>query len=149
MAAKLHIVILNKEEWVQLERAARSNKNSLRERVRARILLLADTVDSKGGLKDNEIAKRTGACEQTVQRVRKRFAQEGLKRATCRAGQKRRKARKLDGRAEAHLIALTCGAPPEGCKRWSLHLLAGRLVEAGFTNSLSHESVRQTLKKMG
>ena len=147
MAAKLHIVTLSKEERVQLGRAARSDKNSARERLRARILLLADTASPEGALKDSAIVKRTGACEQTVQQLRKRFALQGLKRATCHGEQKRRKARKLDGRAEAHLVALTCAAPPQGRKRWSLHLLAGRLIETGFVDSVSHESVRQTLKK--
>jgi hypothetical protein len=54
----------------------------------------------------------------------------------------------LDGDAEAHLVALVCGAPPQGRNRWSLHLLADRLVQAGYVDAVSHETVRQTLKKM-
>ncbi len=69
-------------------------------------------------------------------------------KAVRRAEQKRRKARRLDGRAEAHLVALTCSAPPEDRKRWSLHLLGRKLVAAEVVDTVSHETVRQTLKKI-
>jgi hypothetical protein len=72
----------------------------------------------------------------------------GLTGALHHAEQKRRKARRLDGRAEAHLVALTCSAPPDERKRWSLHLLAGKLVAAEVVDTVSHETVRQTLKKI-
>ena len=144
MSAKQHFVCLNEEERQQVERAVRSNKNSPRERRRARILLAAS--NSAGGT-DAQVAVRVGASALTVWRVRKRFAEGGLKRALHHGEQKRRKARKLDGRAEAHLVALTCSAPPEDRKRWSLHLLGRRLVAAEVVASVSHETVRQTLKK--
>ena len=141
MPAKKHVVTLSKEQRLELERAARSNKRSLRERQRARILLA--TAD---GADDAAIASRVGVHLNTVANVRRRFVAAGTK-AVRRAAQKRRKARRLDGRAEAHLVALTCTAPPEERKRWSLHLLADRLIAAQVVDTVSHETVRQTLKK--
>lgn len=145
MSAKQHLIRLSTEERPQVERAARSNKNSPRERMRARILLGAS---DGAACTDKQIAAQVGACLNTVARVRRRFAAGGLGRALHHAEQKRRKARKLDGRAEAHLVALTCSAPPEERKRWSLHLLGRRLVAAEVVDSVSHETVRQTLKKI-
>jgi transposase len=137
MSGKMHLVILEAEE-----RAARSNKRSIRERQRARILLAA-----AAGQSDPAIAQALRVHVNTVANVRRRFAAAGPKAAVHRVEQPNRKARRLDGRAEAHLVALVCGAPPEGRKRWSLHLLAGRLVQAGYVEAVSHETVRQTFKK--
>ena len=142
MPAKKHAVTLTKEQRLELERAARSNKRPLRERQRARILLAAAS-----GASDAAIAQSMGVHANTVANVRRRFVTAGTK-AVRRAEQKRRKARRLDGRAEAHLVALTCSAPPPERKRWSLHLLAGKLVAAEVVDTVSHETVRQTLKKM-
>ena len=145
MSAKLHFVRLDDEERLQVERAVRSNKNSPRERLRARILLAAS---DPAGFTDKQLAAQVGASTLTVWRVRKRFAESGLPRALHHAEQTRRKARRLDGRAEVHLVALVCSAPPDERKRWSLHLLAGKLVAAEVVDTVSRETVRQTLKKM-
>ena len=118
MAAKQHLICLPAEERLPAERAARSNKNSPRERLRARILLAASDGTPRT---DKQIAAQVGACLNPVARVRRRFALRGLAGALHHAEQKRRKARKLDGRAEAPLVALTCSTPPEDRKRWSLH----------------------------
>ena len=83
----------------------------------------------------------------TVAGVRRRFARGAGVGLVRRAEQRKRKARRLDGRAEAHLVALACGAPPEGRKRWTLELLAGRLRLSEHLDTLSAETVRQTLKK--
>ena len=88
-----------------------------------------------------------GVCLLTVQQARRRFAQDGLEAAVFRKEQATRKARILDGKAEAFLIATTCSAPPDGHARWSLHLLQDKVVQAGYCTSVSHETVRQTLKK--
>ena len=141
MPAKKHVVILDEEARLSLERAARSNKRSLRERQRARSLLAAAS-----GADDASIAQAVGVHLNTVAGVRRRFVTAGIK-SVCHAEQKQRKARRLDGRAEAHLVALTCSTPPQERKRWSLHLLAGKLVEAQVVDTVSHETVRQTLKK--
>ena len=145
MAAKQHLIRLTPEERQQVERTVRSNKHSPRERMRARVLL---TASDDAERTDKQIAVQVGACLNTVARVRRRFAEGGLARALQHTEQKRRKARKLDGRAEAHLVALTCSAPPEDRKRWSLHLLGRKLVAAEVVESVSHETVRQTLKKI-
>ena len=147
MSAKQHHVELSAEQRSQVEKIARSNKASIRERVRARILLAVDEAQPGGGQIDADAARAAGSNAVTVAYVRQRFVQRSLEAALYHREQVRRKPRKLDGAAEAHLVALVCGAPPEGRKRWSLHLLADQLVAAGFCEDLSHETVRQTLKK--
>jgi hypothetical protein len=82
-----------------------------------------------------------------VERVRRRFVEQGLEAALIRKPQQNRIARKIDGKAEAHLIAAACGKPPEGRKRWTLQLLADRLVELEMVDAISSETVRRTLKK--
>lgn len=147
MSAKKHIVTLTPQQREQLEIVARSYKHSARERTRARILLLADTHQPTGSLADAAISEQTGACTLTVWRVRQRFAAHSCD-AVTRKEQQTRKARVLDGRAEAFLVATTCSAPPDGQKRWSLHLLQDKVIQAGYCPSVSHETIRQTLKKM-
>ncbi len=122
-------------------------KRPLRERTRARILLLADTAAPEGAHKDTDISKTLHTCTLTVGRIRRRFCQEGQEAAFKHKPQQNRKQRVLDGEAEAHLIALTCSTPPQGHKRWSLHLLQNRLIEERIVDTVSHETVRQTLKK--
>lgn len=109
---------------------------------RAQILLKADD-----GWRDAEIASALDTGHSTVERIRQRFVEGGLSHAlneNARPGQKRR----LDGRAEAHLIALVCSERPDGQARWSMRLLADKLVALEVVDSVSHETVRQTLKKM-
>ena len=149
MPARKYHVVLGAEEQLALEKAARSNKRSLLERQRARILLA-----SARGQSDAAVAQAVGVCLNTGANVRRRFVQAARQkqgagtRTVRRAVQKRRKARKRDGHAEAHLVALACSAPPRGRKTWSLHLLAGKLVEMRVVDSVTGETVRQTLKKM-
>lgn len=143
MPAKKYVVTLRQEERLSLERAARSNKRSGLERQRARILLSA-----ADGKDDAAIARLAGVCVNTVANVRRRFCQGAGVKSVRRAEQTRRKERCLDGVAEAHLIALVCAGPPEGRKVWTMNLLAGRLMEARVVDSVTGETVRQTLKKM-
>ena len=82
-----------------------------------------------------------------VQRVRRRFAEAGLAATLARKRPERAYERRLDGRQEAHLVALACSAPPEGRARWTLRLLAGELVRLEVVEAVSHATVRQTLKK--
>lgn len=108
---------------------------------RAQILLKAGD-----GLRDEEIIQALSVSHSTVERTRRRFVEGGLERALNedpRPGQKR----KLDGRGEAHLIALTCSQRPDSQARWSVRLLAEKLVEMGVVEHICHETVRQTLKK--
>ena len=148
MPAKLHHVSLTPEQRQKVEIIARSYKHSERERKRAKILLLADTSREEGACKDADIAEQIGVSTVMVEQVRRRFAQGGLEAALFRKEQQNRKARVLDGEAEAFLIATVCSAAPAGKARWSLHLLKDKLVAEGYTDGVSHETVRQTLKKM-
>ena len=83
----------------------------------------------------------------TIERVRQRLVEQGLEAALNRKEQQNRKKRRLDGEKEAHLIALTCSSPPEGQGRWTMKMLAERMVQLGHVESISDETVRQTLKK--
>lgn len=147
MPAKKYPVRLTELDREELNRWSRSRHHSERERKRARILLLADDAQESGPCTDAEIAAQVKVDTLTVSRVRQRFAERGLLPALRRKEQERRKERRLDGAGEAHLIALTCSAPPDGHQRWSLHLLKDTLIEQQITNTISHETVRQTLKK--
>ena len=110
----------------------------------AHILLKADA-----GWKDAQIAEAFGCHVQTVYNVRRRFVEKGFSEALGRSERQEPPCRrKLDGAAEARLIALSCGQPPEGFRRWTLRLLAAKLVELEIVESISPETVRQTLKKM-
>jgi transposase len=148
MPVRKYIVTLSNEQRQKVEIVARSYKHSERERKRAKILLLADTHRSDGGLRDAAICEQLNVCDVTVGHVKRRFVQEGVEAAVYRKKQTKRKARALHGQAEAFLIATVCSAPPTGQKRWTLHLLADRLIEHGYVDTVSHETVRQTLKKM-
>lgn len=148
MPAKIHHVTLSEEQRQKAEIVARSYKHSERERKRAKILLLADTNRAEGTCPDKAIEQRVGVCNATVEQVRRRFCQDGLEGALHHKQQPHRKARALDGAAEAFLIATVCSAPPEGRARWTLHLLADTLVVQGYVEAVSHETVRQTMKKM-
>src|SRR5579871_1920931 len=123
MPARKYDVALSEEQRKHVETVARSYKRSERERKRAKILLLSDTNREDGGLLDAAICEQVKVCAVTVEQVRRRFAQKGLHAALYRREQTNRKARKLDGRAEAFLIATTCSPPPTGQKRWTLRLL--------------------------
>ena len=119
----------------------RRGQSSGRKLKRALILCKADE-----GLTDQQVAEALLAGPSTVGRVRQRFVEGGLKRALedlPRRGQRR----KLDGKQEAHLVAVACSAAPEGHTRWTLRLLADRAVELELTDSISRETVRQVLKK--
>ena len=112
-----------------------------------RILLLADSDGPEGGWSDWQIARAAQTSIPTVERVRRVCVEHGLDRALKRKDPEREYLRKLDGRGEAQLLALCCGVAPEGRARWTLRLLAARLVELEIVASISHEAVRQTLKK--
>ena len=148
MSAKKYRVSLAEAERDELTRWSKSQRHSERERKRARILLLADEAKEGGAAKDADIAAQVKVSSPTVNRVRQRFVERGLQPSLRRKEQERRKARLLDGAGEAHLIALVCGAPPDGHKRWGLHLLKDTLIEQRVVDTISHEAVRQTLKKL-
>lgn len=138
---KTYIVELTGEERRQLMGLLKKGKTGARKLRRVRTLLLADE-----GATDEVIATTLHIGRSTVERTRKKFVEEGLAAALedrPRPGQPPR----LDGKQKAFLVALACSDPPEGRTRWTLRLLADRLVELGVVEEISHETVRRTLKK--
>ena len=134
-------VRLTPEQRSQLEHLVRAGRSPARVMTRARILLKTDE-----GWSAPQVAQALDVAETTVFRIKRRFAEEGLAGVLTDRPQVHRR-RKLDDRGEAHLIALACGPAPEGHDHWTLRLLAGKVVELGLASSLSHEGVRQRLKK--
>jgi transposase len=142
---KKYIVDLTTDERADLESRLRSGEMGVRKVKRIQILLKADK-----GWTDECIAEALDVGLSTVERTRRKFVVRGLEGAITNRRPRRKYTRKLDGRGEAHLIALVCGPAPEGYARWSLRLLADELVkiEGVELESISHEAVRQALKKM-
>ena len=141
MPTKKYLVSLSEEEREHLQQLIRRGKMAARTVTRARILLKADE-----GCSDGQIVTALATSLATVERVRQRCVEEGVESA-LKERPRRGSAPKLSGKEEAHLIAVACSAPPLGRARWSLRLLADKAVELGLCESLSHEAVRQTLKK--
>lgn len=139
---KKYQVNLREEERQELQRIVSRGTAAARTIRRAQILLKSDA-----GWSERAIAQACGVSRQTVHVVRQRCRTEGVEQTLPRKpGRKAEKV--LDGVAEAHLIALTCSEPPAGQERWTLRLLARRMVNLGYVPALSHETVRRTLKKM-
>jgi transposase len=134
-------VDLTAEERARLEALTTKGKASARRITRAHVLLRADA-----GMIDREIAAGLGIDRTTVERLRRRFVEEGLD-AALSDRPRRGGARKLDGKAEAFLVAAACSAPPAGRGDWTMQLLADRLVAVGLVASISDETVRRTLKQ--
>jgi transposase len=145
---KRYRVTLTAVEREELGRLLARGKADVRKLKHARVLLKADESEDGLGWADERIAEAVEIGLATVQRLRRRFVEEGFA-ATLSPyhGGKRLYGTRLDGEQEAHLIALACTTPPEGHGRWSLRLLARRMVELEHGDTLSHETVRQTLKK--
>jgi transposase len=145
---KKYRVTLQDDERQQLRQLLSRGKADVRRLKHAQILLAADECDAPAST-DDQIRQTLGVGSATVERVRRRFVEEGLDAALSpyRIGHRIYKTR-LDGRREARLIAIACSTPPEGRARWTLSLLADRMVELKHVESLSREAVRQTLKKM-
>jgi transposase len=145
--AKRYRVTLTAEERDSLERMISRGKADARKLAHARVLLQADEAEGGPGWVDATIAAAVRVSVRTIERARQRFVEQGLAAALLPKPSPRIYARKLDGEREAHLVALACTRPPEGKARWSLRLLAERMVELEHVDALSHETVRQTLKK--
>ena len=137
---KKYLVDLTAEEREQLLQLVRRGKNSSRKVTRARILLKAND-----GLTDDRIAAALDCGIATIERTRKRFVEAGLGALDERPRPGARP--KLTGKQQAHIIAVACSKAPEGRKHWTMRLLAGKVVELGFSESFSRESVRRLMKK--
>ena len=143
---KKYIVRLSEEERTGLEKLISRGKGAARKINHARILLKADA--DGANWTDEKIRDALDTSFSTILRVREGFVEEGLEAALNRKRPGKTLERKLDGVQEAHLIAVACSPAPEGRKRWTLRLLADKMVELAYVDTLSYETVRQTLKKM-
>ena len=144
---KKYLVTLTQEERQQLQAMLSKGKAAARKLIHARILLKADGSPDGPGWSDEQIAEGLEIGRATVERVRKEFVEEGLEAALERRKSCRQYERTLDGDGEAHLVALTCQKPPEGRSRWTLRLLADRMVQLDYVDQVSYQTVRRTLKK--
>jgi transposase len=146
MHKKYHVE-LAPEQRQTLETLIRTGASPARTQTHARILLKADRAREGPAWPDDQIAAACDVSRPTVERVRRAFVTGGLDAALHRRRPNRVYQRKLDGTQEAQLVALTCSAPPEGQERWSLRLLAQRLVELEIVDGIAPETVRAMLKK--
>lgn len=145
---KRYVVKLAKSERTELSQLVKKDKVAAKKRTHAQLLLLADCSRRGPAWKDEAIAEACRVTVRTVENIRKRLVLEGLEAALNRKPQAcLSRAKILDGEKEAKVIALCCGAKPAGHARWTLRLLAQRAVELEIVESVSHETVRQCLKK--
>jgi transposase len=140
-------VHLPPDERSQLLKLISTGSAPARKLLYARILLKADRDAGGPALSDRAIAEALETSKNTVARIRHRYVERGLEVALRRLPTRRVYQRKLDGAAEAHLVALSSSPPPQGQQRWTLHLLADRLVALHVVDSISDQTVRRTLKK--
>lgn len=145
---KRYVVRLEIDERARLERLVSVGKGAAAKLTHARVLLQADQSVAGLGWTDARIAAGLGVTTRTVEHIRQRFVEEGLESALLRKKQCRpSRERLLDGAKEAKLTAICCSKAPDGRRRWTLQLLADRLVELNVVGSISYETVRRTLQK--
>jgi len=145
---KKYIVSLSQQERQDLKQFITSGKRPAQLFTRARILLKADQSKEGPSWPDEKISQALDVTVQTVERIRKQLVEKGFDSVLNRQEYTQKVfRRKIDGEQEARLVALSCGRPPEGRSGWSLRLLADRMVELGYAESISYETVRKTLKK--
>jgi hypothetical protein len=142
-----YLIKLTIEERQQLEQMLSSGITPARTIMHAHILLKSDCSEEGANWSYSKTCEAFNVAPLTVANVRKRYIQEGLAGALNRKRPERNYERCLDGDAEAHLIALVCGKPPEGKDRWTLRLLQKQMVELSYAETVSHETIRTTLKK--
>ncbi len=144
---KKYIVELTSEERSKLKAMVKKGKTAAYKIKHAHILRKADEGPEGAGWKDSEIAKAFHCHITTVENVRRRLVEHGLDTAIERAKHKAYRPRTLDGRAEAQLVAMACSETPQGRNKWTLRLLADKIVELEIVDSISYGTVRNVLKK--
>jgi hypothetical protein len=144
---KKYIVKLTEQERQSLEALVNRGRVAARKVKRAWILLQADTGEAGPSWPDEQIQQAYGVGLMTIHRVRQALVEDGLAVVLAPRRQSRPRQRQLDGEQEAHLIALACSQAPAGRRRWTLRMLASKMVELGYTERVCPETVRQTLKK--
>jgi transposase len=148
MSAKRYKVTLSPTERAELTALVNKGSGQARRLRRARILLMADEAQEGGGWKDTDIATALGAQVRTVERTRQKCVEEGIEAALNHTKPNKSRGKVLDGTAEAHLARLACTEAPDGHERWSMQMLADKLIELEIVETVSRETVRTTLKKM-
>jgi transposase len=145
---KRYVVELTTEEQQELMQLVSKGKAAARKITHARVLLQANESKNGPAWTDTQISEAFGVHTNTIHDIRRRFVEDGLQAVLERKKQDRPSRKRIvDGEVEARMIALRCGQPPQGKGRWNLRLLADRLVELEIVPSISHETVRQALKK--
>jgi hypothetical protein len=142
-----YVVRLTEEERNELQGVLRRGRVAAAKRTRAQVLLKADAGPDGSGPTDARVAEALEVSTRAVNRVRKAYVEEGLQAAIERQLGRSQPRTKLDGAAEARLVAVACSPAPAGQARWTLQLLSDKLVELQVVESISRECVRQTLKK--
>lgn len=140
-------VTLTKEEREELMTIINKGSHTSQKFRNAYVLLNCDEGKYSEKVTNAEISKILKVGMRTIDRIKKRFIEDGFEEALERRPTTRDYERKADGDFEAHLIAISCGKPPKGFARWSLRLLADKMVELKYVDSVSHETVRTVLKK--
>lgn len=143
-----YVVRLTVEERQQLEAVVRTGRAAAAKRLKAQVLLKADAGPEGSGWTDQQVAEAREVSVGQVHGTRQAYVEQGLEAALERKPRSGHSPRKLDGDQEARLIALACGPAPEGRARWTLRLLADKLVELEIVDSIGKDAVRRTLKKM-
>jgi transposase len=144
---KMYIVELTTEERSLLDAIIADNRKAAHKRLHAQMLLAIDQGSHGPGIKDADAAKAFGCTTKTIERLRRRFLKKGLECGLEHGNRGCYRAKALDGVGEAHLIALACGDPPEGHNRWTVRLLADRIVSLDLVESCGKSSVYRVLKK--
>ena len=144
---KLYVVRLSEQERAQLHDLVHKGRVVAYRRRHAQVLLGVDQGVHGPSEADRVVAQRVGIARRTVETIRQRCVLDGLDAALGRRKRSRERHRVLDGEGEATLMAMAYSAPPEGCARWTLHLLADELQRRQVVSSISHETVRRVLKK--
>jgi len=144
---KKYKVTLTRKEREQLDVIIKKERVPGRKRIHAEILMRTDESKGQDGWKDTDVAEAYGVGLRTVERIRERFVTEGFEAALQSKADQKNRARKFDGTKEAKLVTLACGTPPEGRARWTLQLLADRMVALKYIESISRQTIHNVLKK--
>jgi transposase len=146
---KKESIELTKEQRAELEEVIKKGTARARKIQHAHVLLKIDSSEAGSNWSDQQVKEAFEVSIPTIWRIRQRFLEQGLNDALNRRPQPERpEKRKIDGEQEAHVIAVTCSQAPEGYKRWSMRLLADKLVELGYFEKISHDTVWVALKKI-
>lgn len=140
-------IILSDEEREQLQKLTKKGKTTVKRVRNALILLNCDEATTNQHLSNEVLAQALNIGTRTIDRVKKTFVEEGMDTLLNGKPRQRKYDKKIDGDAEAHLIALCCSEAPKGYGKWSLRMLADKMVELKYIDSISHETVRRVLKK--